>query len=43
MNKQNRNRIIDTESILKVARWEGDWEMGKKGWREKYKLVVTKW
>ena len=23
MNKQNRNRLIDTENILTVARWEG--------------------
>ena len=23
MNKQNRNRIIDTEDVLMVARWEG--------------------
>ena len=25
LNKQNRNRIIDTENILMVARWEGVW------------------
>ena len=23
MNKQNRNRIIDTENVLMVDRWEG--------------------
>ena len=23
INKQNRNRFIDTENILMVARWEG--------------------
>ena len=28
---QNRNRVIDTENVLMVARWEGCWEMGKKG------------
>ena len=28
-NKQNRNRIIDTENILIVARWEDGWGMGK--------------
>ena len=30
MNKQNRNRIIDTENVLIVARWEGVWGMGEK-------------
>ena len=25
-NKKNRDRVIDTESILMVARWEGDVE-----------------
>ena len=25
MKKQNRNRIIDTENILMVARWEDSW------------------
>lgn len=42
MNKQNRNRIVDTENILMVARWEGRWEMGKKGEGIKmYQLFVT--
>ena len=41
-NKQNRNKLIDTENILTIARWEGDQEMGKKGEKiKKYKLVVT--
>ena len=30
MNKQNRNRIIDTENILKVARQEGVEGLGEK-------------
>ena len=29
-NKQNRNRIIDSENVLMVARWEGGWEDGQK-------------
>ena len=29
-NNQNRNRIIDTENILMVARWEGDLVDGHK-------------
>ena len=28
MKQQNRNRLIDTENILTVARWEG----GRGGW-----------
>ena len=42
MNKQNRNRFIDTENRLKVAR-RGDVEgLGEKGGRiKKYKLIVT--
>ena len=31
MNKQNRNRFVDTENILSVARWEGYW--GDRGGR----------
>ena len=31
-DKQNRNRIIDTESILMVAIWEGGW---KDGWKRR--------
>ena len=27
-NKQKRDRIIDRENILMVARWEGVWEGG---------------
>ena len=41
---QNKNRIIDTESILMVAREKGFREMGEKGEGvKKYKLVVTKY
>ena len=44
MKKQNRNRLIDTENILMVARWSGGWRMGKKGEGiKKYKLVVTEY
>ena len=42
MNKQNRNRLIDAEDILTVARWDGPWGTGEKDEGiEKYKLVVT--
>ena len=42
MNKQNRNRIIDTESIVTVARWEGGRGVGKRGEGiEKCRVVVT--
>ena len=30
-NKQNRNRIIDTENVLIVDRWEAVRGMGEKG------------
>ena len=30
MNKQNRNRLIGTENILMVARWEGVGRLGEK-------------
>ena len=30
MNKQNKNRLIDTENKLVVARWERGWGMGGK-------------
>ena len=44
MKKQSRNRLVDTENILTVARWERGEDMGKKGERiKKYKLVVTEW
>ena len=42
MNKQNRSRVIDTENVLTVAKWEvmlGEW-VKKKGIK-KCKLVVT--
>lgn len=43
MNKLNRNKLIDTESTLMVARREGDGEMGEiVGGIKKYKLIVTK-
>ena len=39
--KQNRNRLIDTENILVVARLEGVGVMGEKGEGiKKYKLVI---
>ena len=42
MNKQNRNRLIDTENVLMVARWERVRGMGEKGEEiKKYRLVVT--
>ena len=31
MNKQSRNRLINTENILMVARWEGVGVVDKKG------------
>ena len=27
-NKQNRNRIVDTNNVLTVARWERGWRDG---------------
>ena len=42
MNKQNSNRLADTENILMVARGERGWRLGEKGGGiEKYRLVVT--
>ena len=42
MNKQNRNRIIDTENVLMVARGEGFGGLVQKGEGiEKYRLIVT--
>ena len=42
MNKQNRNRLRDTEDILMVTKWEGVGRLGEKGGGlRKYKLVVT--
>ena len=34
MNKQNRNRLIDTENKLVVSRGERGWGMGEIGERE---------
>ena len=31
MNKQIRNKLMDTENTLMVAIWEGSWWMGEKG------------
>ena len=40
--KQKRNRLINTENTLTVARQQGGWGMGEKGDRiKKYKLAVT--
>ena len=36
-NKQNRNKLTDTDNILAVARWEGG--VGD-GWKKKRDLVV---
>ena len=42
MNKQNRNKLIETGNKLMVARWEEARELcGKGGGIKKYKLVVT--
>ena len=42
MNKENRNRLIDTENILMVARGRGVGGMGERcEGIKKYKLVVT--
>ena len=43
-NKQiNKKKLIDTENILMVVRWEGGWGMSENGEGIKnYKLVVTK-
>ena len=30
MNKQNRNRFVNTENTLMIARWEGVWRLGEK-------------
>ena len=30
MNKENKNRMIETENILMVARWEESQEVGQK-------------
>ena len=43
INKENRNRLTDTENRLMVAKWERIWRLGEKGERiDKYRLVVTK-
>ena len=40
--KNKQNRLIDTENILIVARWEGSGGMGEKGEGiKKYTLVIT--
>ena len=41
MNKQNRNRFMDTENILTLTDGRGVGEIGEKGKGiKKYKLVV---
>ena len=30
IKKQNRNKLRDTQNILMVDRWKGDWKMGEK-------------
>ena len=41
MDKQNRNRLIDTKNVLIVAKWEDFRRMDIKGAEiKKYKLVV---
>ena len=43
MNKQNRNRLTDTENRPVVARGEGIWGLGENGEGiGKYGLAVTK-
>ena len=43
INKQNRNKLTDTENILMIARWERIGGLGEKGEGiKKYKLAVTK-
>ena len=42
MNKQNWNRLIDTENGLMVARGEGVWGTGEKGEEiKKHRLSCT--
>ena len=42
-NKQNRNKLIDSENILMVARGEADFGMGEKGERiKRCKLPLIK-
>ena len=42
MHKQNRNRLIDTENILTVARWRAVRRTGEMGeGSKKYKLAVA--
>ena len=43
INKQNRNRLTDTENRLTVAGGEVDWEQDETGEEiTKYRSVVTK-
>ena len=43
MNKQNRDRLIDTGNKLMAARWERGWGLHEKDERiKKYKLQVIK-
>ena len=31
INKENINRLIDTQNILPVAKWKKGWRRGEKG------------
>ena len=42
-DKQNRNRLIDTDNKLRVAWWQGGWGLDEKSEGiEKYKSIITK-
>ena len=43
MSKQNKNKLVDTENKVTVARWEGVGEMSEEvEGIQKYRLAVTK-
>lgn len=42
MNRQNKERLIDTKSLLMDARWEGDGQMSRRvEGVKKHKLVAA--
>ena len=44
ISKQNRNRIIDTENVLMVVRWQEFWDTGENcEGIKKYKFVFTEY
>ena len=44
INKQNGNRVVDTENRLRLARGEQFWGATVKGhWLEKYRVVGTEY